>query len=311
MRFFLEDALGYDPVSDQINASRVVSLMFEAAKQLTYTLTRMRMSEKHHVTSLINKKRLLMFSIEDAQPPELDKYIYEFATVIKQLCDQQGIATATHNDHSIINVDLLNHRISFIRPDGASMCHVYVLQDSIMSEAEVMPATTPKFKELFKYKWLQVNQGEHDNKISVATANDSICILPYHKVNADSILYLLRMETPAAYQSGGYSATSITGTLPANTPPKRHAVVELAEESGYRVNSSDVQSHGFVIPSKLVTTKVHLFSVSIPDANMNAKAAQGDGSEDEKQGFCSWVNISDLRKLCLCPLPELIISRLK
>jgi 8-oxo-dGTP pyrophosphatase MutT (NUDIX family) len=179
----------------------------------------------------------------------------------------------------------------------------------IFLEADVVPTDVPIYKQLFKVDWLSVHRGIHDGKLHVHTTADSVCILPYRRIGKDAWEYLLRCETPASYRSGGTSLTSITGTLENGVDPAKHAAVELHEEAGLKLPVSQFKYHGVTIPSKLVTTRVHLFSVPVAMSNSEMKAAKGDGSIDEKIGYCVWVSNDTMRNKCLCPLPELISHR--
>lgn len=99
----------------------------------------------------------------------------------------------------------------------------------------------------------------------------------------------------------GFALTSLTGLMDvAAEAPVDTAVRELKEEAGIDARADEMQSLGFVRPSKQADTKLHLFCVDVGDREIDE--AVGDGSSGEQGAYCAWVSPRDA---CLSKSPVL------
>lgn len=148
-------------------------------------------------------------------------------------------------------------------------------------------------KTLFKNKWLSVREVTGDDGVSFVygwkerSNGHDVAILPYRKVKHGVFEFLLRHElTPSWPPYGETKISSVTGAIEKDKQPAEMALIELKEETGYKVDESDLIPVGTIFESKAMGTTYHLYLVDLTDKEQGESEPDG---ELEAQESCFWA----------------------
>ena len=109
-----------------------------------------------------------------------------------------------------------------------------------------------------------------------------VAILVYDSSRPDVVLG--RYEICPAHGDTSPQLCAITGGVEKGKTPIESAITELREEAGYCADESELESLGFVRPSKSADTVTYLYAF---DANGKTQhKVTGDGSFYERGAYC-------------------------
>jgi 8-oxo-dGTP pyrophosphatase MutT (NUDIX family) len=141
-------------------------------------------------------------------------------------------------------------------------------------------------KILFRGNWLTVVERDGYEFIQDKN-NKAVAVLPFQAGTPEEpILFLAREETLPPHNPPRHLC-SLTGFIDGEENPREAAVRELAEESGYYAQPSELIGLGEVFPSKASAMKLHLFAIDVSDKMQSE--AMGDGTAGEADATTVWL----------------------
>lgn len=157
-------------------------------------------------------------------------------------------------------------------------------------------ANNPEITILHENKWISLRtikgkNYEYTFSHEVRCGGRIVAILPYVICGDGTIEYLIRKEITPCW-GPGHHISSITGGVE-NNNPLATAVHELEEESGFIVEPEELFHVGTCKGTKSTDTEYDLYAIRIHRGTIRV-SAKGDGTELEKQAYCTWVSEKEL-----------------